>query len=468
MRYSSRPREVFNKINIFIVGSALITFIIIARLFQLQVLAHDHYQEIATREQYGMMELPAQRGDIIIKDYHSNEEFPIATNTTLNLLYADPAMVKDPIFVADNIAPLIFDIEDARAADNERIEEMAKNLAPELSPEELEDLLSPKTDSELEEDFRQKLITKISEKQRNTILLATEMEEEILIEIKSLGLTGIEIIDDYILAYPPMISQKSYTAEVLAPLIEIPTKRLETVLKGENRYVVLKRKLDPDTSSLIQEMKENEEDNKYKGLGMTEEYFRYYPESSLAANIVGYVNHDSVGQYGIESSLNSQLQGKTGKLQTKKDSIGRQITVGESTLESAVDGDDILLTIDRSIQLQVEQILASAVNEYRADSGQIIVMNPKNGSITAMAHYPSFDPNNYGDVFTKEEIYLTPEEIDDLYPTKDEGIYYFYLNAITLDKYLVFELIIFIYFFFNCAGYCLHNILPVISFILSK
>ena len=126
MRYSSRPREVFNKINIFIIGSALITFIIIARLFQLQVLAHDHYQEIATREQYGMMELPAQRGDIIIKDYHSNEEFPIATNTTLNLLYADPAMIKDPIFVADNIAPLIFDIEDARAADNERIEEMAK------------------------------------------------------------------------------------------------------------------------------------------------------------------------------------------------------------------------------------------------------------------------------------------------------------------------------------------------------
>ncbi len=439
MRYSSRPREVFNKINIFITGSALITFIIIARLFQLQVLAHDYYQDIATREQYGFIELHAQRGDIIISDYHSHEEFPIATNTTLNLLFADPAIITDPIFIADNIAPLIFDIEYARAADNEKIKELAKTLAPELSPEELDELLSPQSDKELEENFRQELITNLSEKQRNTILLATELEEEVLSNIARLGLTGIEIIEDYVLAYPQMISQTSYTAEVLAPLIEIPTQKLETILKGANRYVVLKRKLDPDTSDLIKDMKKNDEENRFKGLGMTEEYFRYYPESTLAANIIGYVNHDSVGQYGLESSMNSQLQGKTGKLQTKKDSIGRQITVGESTLESAVDGDNIILTIDRSIQLQVEQILENAVNEYRADSGQILVMNPQTGAITAMAHYPSFDPNNYGDVFEKEEIYLTPEEIESLYPTKDEGIYYFYINPITLDRYLVFE-----------------------------
>ena len=72
---------------------AFFTIIILIRLFQLQVLEHGYYQEIATREQYGYIELPAQRGEIIIKDYHSGEEFLIATNTTLNLLFADPLQI---------------------------------------------------------------------------------------------------------------------------------------------------------------------------------------------------------------------------------------------------------------------------------------------------------------------------------------------------------------------------------------
>jgi len=76
-----------------------------------------------------------------------------------------------------------------------------------------------------------------------------------------------------------------------------------------------------------------------------------------------------------------------------------------------------------------------------ADNGQILIMNPKTGAIIAMAHYPSFDPNIYGDVFKKIELNFTPEEIARLVPTKTPGTYYFYENEEEAKRYIVFETI---------------------------
>lgn len=441
---SARPKELFNKLTIFLVGSGVITLILLIRLFQLQVMAHDYYQAIATSSQYGFIEIPAQRGEVLIKDYHSDEEFALATNTTLNLIYADPTLVKDPIYIADKIGPLIFDIEDERAKDNERIKEMAKNMAPETSEEEMNKILASLSDPELEVKFRQDLIEKISEKKRKELLLVSEADDKMISDIKALTLPGIEIREKNIYAHPAEISNKEFVAEQLATIFETPAKDLAKTLEGKNRYVVLKRKLDPDVSEKITELvkkdRQQKDDNQLlTGIGMKEEYFRFYPEGTLASNVIGYTNHENIGQYGIESSFNAQLQGKSGKLQTKKDSIGRQITVGESNLEAAVDGDDVVLTIDRSIQLFVEKVLAEDTKAFQADSGQVLIVNPKTGAVLAMAHYPSFDPNNFGEVFKKVEISLTPEEIKGLYPTKDPDTYYFYVNEITLDRYLVFE-----------------------------
>ncbi|MBD3360801.1 hypothetical protein GF366_03300, partial [Candidatus Peregrinibacteria bacterium] len=324
------PKVVINKISFLIVGSAFLTAILIVRLFQLQVLAHDYFQDIATREQYGYIELPAQRGEIIIKDYHSNEEFLLATNTTLNLVYADPTLIQDPLYVADKFAPLLFDIENERAADNERIEELSKNLPADLAEEELEELLKPLSDKELEKKFKQNLTQKLSEKQRKEILLTSNIEEESLAKIKSLSVPGIEIKENNVYAYPPQISSPSITADQIADYVKIPRKTLTTLLKGENRYIILDRKLSPEISEQIEELIDNDE--KFLGMGLKEEYFRYYPEKSLAANVLGYVNRDNIGQYGIESTYNTKLKGVAGKFQTKKDSIGRQITVGESSL----------------------------------------------------------------------------------------------------------------------------------------
>jgi len=441
MRYlrSLKPKEVFNKMNIFIIGSTVICTIIIVRLFQLQVLSHDYYQNLATQEQSGVVELPAQRGNIIIKDHHSNEEFSIATNTTMNMIYADPTLIKDPNYVVGKIEPLLFSLQDERAADQARIEKIAGNLPPDLSEDDKKKLLTPLTDAELETQFKQNLLTEISEKKRKDILLAEILDDQTLGQIKSLNLSGIEIVGKSVHAHPDQITSPQVTASSLTQLLSIPSKKLETILKGDNRYVVLKRKLDPKISDQINALFKADKQKMLNGVSMKEEYFRYYPEGFLAASVIGYVDNTNMGQYGIESSFNSQLQGKTGKLQTKKDSIGRQITVGESTLESSVDGDDVVLTIDRSVQLEVEKILAQDTQTYQADSGQVLILNPKTGAVIAMANYPSFDPNHYGDVFKKTEIKLSPDDIKKLAPTKDKGVYNFYVNDVTLDYYPVFE-----------------------------
>ena len=438
MRNRQRPK-IQNKTTLLIVGSVVLFSIITLKLFQLQILHHNYYKQIAQASQYGSTEIPAQRGEILIKDHHSGEEFPIATNTTLNLLFADPTMIKNPEYVTEKIAPLIFDIEEERAADEEKRNRLARNLAPELSQEKVNELLKPLTDKELEENFHKELTKKISQKQRPRIVLKYNAKQEIIQKINSLNLTGIEIEETTIYAYPPQITNTARTASTLSPLLQIPETQLENSLKGSNRYVVLKRKLDPDTTIQINELRNNDSEKKLSGLGMTEEYFRFYPEGSLGANIIGYVNREGIGQYGVERTFNKGLSGTPGKIQTKRDSVGRQITVGESVLESAINGDDIVLTIDRSIQRNVERILEESVKEHRADSGQIIVMNPKTGAIIAMAHYPSFNPNIYGEVFKRKEIHLTPDEIKNLEPTKNEGIYYFYVNRDIGDRYTVFK-----------------------------
>lgn len=430
--------------TIFLVGSGLITFILIARLFQLQVLANDYYQQIATREQFGFSEIPAQRGEILIKDYHSDEEFLLATNTTLNLLYADPSLIQDPTYVADKLVPLIFNLEEERAADAERIQKLGKNLSVETSPEEMDKLLTPYSDDDLKKNFREALIKKIGTKKREEILLAENLKQSDIATIKNLHVSGTEIVGKNLYAYPLQISKHTQTAEALSPTIGIPAQKLAKILEGDNRYVVLKTKLDPDISDKIQKIvkedkKLKDDERQFSGLGMKEEYFRYYPEDSLAANIIGYVSREGVGQYGIESSFNNNLQGVAGKFETKKDSIGRQITVGESVLQPAIDGDDVVLTIDRSVQLQLEKLLEQGFKEYQVDSAQAVIMNPKTGAIIAMAHYPTFNPNVYGEVFKKVEINLSPEEIKNLAPTKDPSTFYFYVNKEQFNRYLVFE-----------------------------
>jgi cell division protein FtsI/penicillin-binding protein 2 len=128
---------------------------------------------------------------------------------------------------------------------------------------------------------------------------------------------------------------------------------------------------------------------------------RTYPGGDLAAQMLGYVqdgnaSQDSQGVYGIEQQYNSLLAGKPGSLTAETDLNGNPLTVGASTMQPAVNGADLTLTIDSSLQYFVQTELAQTVKTMEAESGTAVVINARTGAVVAMAGAPSFDPNNYG------------------------------------------------------------------------
>lgn len=415
----------------------VLTVIILFRLFSLQVLAYGHYSKIATQAHYGYSELPAHRGEIFIKDYASGENVRIATNSTLDLLFADPTLIKNKKLVTDRIVPLIYNLEENRTADNERV----KNAIFRAKTAEELEKIKPYTDDELYQNFYNSTLEKISSDVRPMITLTNSIDPTKAETIKKLALPGLEISENGELkAYPPQITNLKSTAQQLGEVLELPPLQLEATLRGRNRYVILAKKLSPEISVKIKETINQDEADNFNGLGLKEEYYRYYPERSLAANVLGFVAPSGDGSYGIEAKFNTELRGKKGIFQSQKDSVGRLITVGDSLIQPAEDGKNYVLTLDRSIQMAVESRLKKAVEDYRADSGQVIVMDPKTGRVLAMAHYPSFDPNNYGMVYEKEEIRLSEEEIQNLVPVKDmEKTFWLYRNVAAQDRLMIFK-----------------------------
>ncbi len=126
---------------------------------------------------------------------------------------------------------------------------------------------------------------------------------------------------------------------------------------------------------------------------------RVYPEGSLAATVLGFVNADGVGQYGVEGALNEELTGKDGLLKTVKDVNNIALSIGDDNVKvPAEDGDDIVLTIDRNMQYQVEKILTEQTKTLGYKNISAMVMNPNNGEILAMANVPGYDPADFGNV----------------------------------------------------------------------
>lgn len=160
------------------------------------------------------------------------------------------------------------------------------------------------------------------------------------------------------------------------------------------RWVVLERDLSPED-------KERVESLALKGLGFEEEPTRFYPEGSMAAHILGYVAQTDTGEktgyFGIEGAFEGDLKGKHGKLSEERDAAGMPIITGSFSKIDSLDGRDIYLTIDRCVQYMVEQKLKEGVETYGAVAGSVIVTNPADGSIVAMANYPSFSPNKFNE-----------------------------------------------------------------------
>ncbi|MEX0934669.1 MAG: penicillin-binding protein 2, partial [Candidatus Saccharimonadales bacterium] len=181
------------------------------------------------------------------------------------------------------------------------------------------------------------------------------------------------------------------TEAVVEGLKQVLGEDYSDKLASVDGYVVLEDEVDYNTAQEILSLE-------VSGIGLSDQYRRVYPEGSLAAQVLGFVNHDGQGQYGIEGWFDKLLKGTPGMYDIETDANGVPIATSDNIQIEPQHGDDIVLTIDRNIQAKVESVLRSSVDSMRARSAHVVVMDPNSGRILAMANYPTYDPNNYTEV----------------------------------------------------------------------
>ena len=146
-----------------------------------------------------------------------------------------------------------------------------------------------------------------------------------------------------------------------------------------------------------------EENNILTGINIDEDTKRYYPNSCLASQIIGFCGSDNQGLDGIEAKYEDELKGEKGSIERHTDARGREIGNEGENYVPAVDGNDLILTIDLNIQSIVEKYLEEAcIDNKCTDGGNVIVMNPQNGDILAMATYPSYNLNEPFEPYTDD------------------------------------------------------------------
>lgn len=166
----------------------------------------------------------------------------------------------------------------------------------------------------------------------------------------------------------------------------------ELVYDTPRRYHVIAHNLTYKQAQLLKK-------KKLLGLGFQQATQRVYPEGKLAAQILGFVNAAGAGQYGVEGQLDDRLKGKDGLLRSVTDVSNVPLTIGKQNTEiPAKDGENVVLTIDRSVQSYAEQALRKGMNDIGATEGSVLVMDPQSGSVLAMANYPSFNPAKFSKV----------------------------------------------------------------------
>ncbi len=178
---------------------------------------------------------------------------------------------------------------------------------------------------------------------------------------------------------PALVADPAAHAAALAPVLGVGESELRQRLSSEgSRFVYLARQVDGETAAAVEALG-------LDGVALLDEPRRFRPAGDLALSVLGDVDIDSRGLSGLERQYDERLSGETGKLLVEKGSDGRTIVAGERRLEPATRGEDLVLTIDRSLQYGVEQALAAQVAETGAEGGTAVVMVPGSGEVLAMA-----------------------------------------------------------------------------------
>lgn len=194
-------------------------------------------------------------------------------------------------------------------------------------------------------------------------------------------------------AVPPRIKDKPAAIENLISLTGLNKEFLEERLNRKKSFIWLARKLPMTTVDKIKRMK-------IDGLGFIKESKRYYPNSLLAAHVIGFSDVDNRGLEQLELTYDNYLKGASGWCMVKRDARQRELLLERSFIPPK-DGYDLVLAIDTTIQFIAEKELDAAFKKHHANGASIIIINPYSGEILALANRPTFDLNNYKDTNTE-------------------------------------------------------------------
>ncbi len=458
----SQKRRSFERRIIVIHGIFLaICLVIVGRLIELQIVKSNEYHRIAQEQQYGGVVLSAQRGEVLSRNSKTDETSILATNTTLDLVYIDPLVVDlDHARVADTLSQTLLTSEfDAlcRAGQASCPTELIRFYKAAFDPLAKVKIVESVTASgaivavltgsslsdesrqvqglpELQRQFARFIEDRIREKTVTFVPLLYGANKKQQQSVIQLAIPGIFVNQEQSLisANPDLIDQGSISSvsRTLSPILLIdPSVIKARLIRRPLRYVPVMAKLPPELSVKIREIKEKEalsarakaiensagDDKKikiqdpFRAVTLITEHWRFYPDTKIASHVVGFINALQEPQYGIERAYDSILRGQEGLIASVSDPFGGQIVSSDQKFIDPRDGSTIVLTIDRFIQSNVEELLDAMVKKIDAESGQVIVVDPFTGKILAMANAPLFDNNAYASVYEKEAMTIDPE-----------------------------------------------------------
>ncbi len=361
-------------------GFLLVGVVVVGKLAYMQLLQGGGLKNLAENQYSLSEELIPERGQILVKDHTDEVEYPVATAAPKALVWADPRKVTDPVGLGRDLSNILH-LDGLQEYDNYMLmqELIAKGRITEAQ--------------EIEVIIRQDRATKAA-------LEAAENGEEAPPPVPVPEPISLEALNA-----APVLNAEGVLVEPVAPppeplepitLDDNPTARLIARLsKNKDAYEPVARNVTDEQLSLIKVLDT-------EALDWLIEDARYYPEPGFGGQVLGFLSHSESGQasghYGLEGYYDDFLSGRAGQLYSQTDASGRWIGIGKRDFKPAVDGGNLLLTIDRNLQVEVCSLLAEGVKQHDADSGSAVVIEPSTGRILAMCGSPDFDPGDYGNV----------------------------------------------------------------------
>lgn len=197
---------------------------------------------------------------------------------------------------------------------------------------------------------------------------------------------AVSLQEDSFYVDPQKVTAPVREARALAAVLSQPFSELKGKMTSDKRFLWLKRQVSPAESRRIRALK-------LPGVDFIKEYKRFYPNSGIGAQVVGFTGIDPRGLEGIELKYDSVLQGQRGYLVTERDALGRGIGAGDKVVKGDNRGADLYLTLDENLQYIAEKELAAGVAKAHAKAGTVVIMDPRTGAVLAMANQPGYNPN---------------------------------------------------------------------------